>query len=174
METRADEPRRFTNSKTLFYSLFIFIVVFAYSLSHPFRFQSLGSIFTNFLDIIDKNYIFLLCNCILFFLFLDSSGTNQVECDKISVVSVHEYDHNHSLNLHVYNEHEAETEVKQSAILVRVDDEHEMVANVVVEEVEHDDQEEFQQKCEEFIKKVRQSLHQEGRYPMIEYQEFVG
>ncbi|KAM0072814.1 hypothetical protein Hdeb2414_s0001g00040471 [Helianthus debilis subsp. tardiflorus] len=167
METRADEPRVFTNSQTLFYTLFIFIVVFAYSLSHPFRFQSFGSLFTNFLDIIDKNYIFLLCNCILFFLFLDSSVTNN------QVVSVHEYDHNyHSLNLHVHNEHEAETEVKHSAILVRVDDEHEMVGDVVVEEVEHDDQEEFQQKCEEFIKKVRQSLHQEGRYPMIEYQEF--
>ncbi|KAI3786403.1 hypothetical protein L1987_40054 [Smallanthus sonchifolius] len=185
MENRGDEEIRgkFHNS------LLIFIVICISSISLPFRCQFFGLKFTDFLETNDRHCIFVLFNCVLFLLYFLDSGTNQanlIECDKISVASVH--DHGDSWN-HVHNEHELAIEVKQSeqsGILVRDDDDrieapetehgNEIVANVVVEEEEHHDQEEakeFQQKCEAFIKKVKQSMHHEGRLPyaMIGFQE---
>ncbi|KAI3695370.1 hypothetical protein L1987_78367 [Smallanthus sonchifolius] len=177
-------------------SLLIFIVICISSISLPFRCQFFGLKFTDFLETNDRHCIFLLFNCVLFLLYFLDSGTNQaklIEFDKISLASVHYC--SDSWNP-VHNEHELAIEVKQSEqsrILVRVDDDdrieapetedvdneneqygHEIVANVVVEEEEcHDEEEaeEFQQKCEAFIKKVKQGLHHEGPYTMIGFQE---
>ncbi|KAI3809700.1 hypothetical protein L1987_19298 [Smallanthus sonchifolius] len=176
MGNKFDEPRG------PFYNLFIFIIIIITisSLSLPFRFQSFGLNFTKFLDTNERHYIFLLCNGILFFLFLDK-GPNQagpeakkIECNEISISSVD--DQIEDLVLHEYV-----TEVKQieqNGMLVGVDDletehvhdvdyEHEMVAICGVEDEEHDDEDEaneFRQKCEGFIKKVRQSMRYEGDF----------
>ncbi|MFS7983838.1 hypothetical protein Hanom_Chr11g00979331 [Helianthus anomalus] len=181
MGNKLDEPRG------PFYSLFIFIIIIISSLSLPFRFQSFGSNFTKFLDTNDKIYIFLFCNGFLFYLFFDS-GSNQAkpeaketECNEISGSSVDDHKDyllTHNQVDHVRNEHEFAVEVKQidqqNGTLVGVDEhchdriedpetehvhdeEDEMVAMCDVED--EDEANDFRQKCEAFIQKVRQKMH---------------
>ncbi|KAJ0507788.1 hypothetical protein HanIR_Chr11g0510131 [Helianthus annuus] len=112
----------------------------------------------------------------------------ETECNEISVSSVDDHKdylltHDQVEDLvvvHVRNEHEFAVDVKQNGMLVGVDDhchdriedletehvheeEDEMVAMCDVEdEEEHDDEDEandFRQKCEAFIQKVRQNMH---------------
>ncbi|KAK1439770.1 hypothetical protein QVD17_05590 [Tagetes erecta] len=181
--SKLDEP---------FYSIFIFIIIIISSLFQlPLQIQSFASNFAKFVDANDRHYIFLLCNGIVFFLFV-YNGSNQagaeakeIKCDEISVSIVDDVNgHVEDLETkHVQNEHECVMEVKQieqNGMLVGVNDaddhaeielvrdvdyEHEIVV-CEVEDDEYDDDDdgddEFRQKCEEFIKKVRRSMQCEG------------
>ncbi|KAI3675144.1 hypothetical protein L1987_84729 [Smallanthus sonchifolius] len=104
----------------------------------------------------------------------------KIECDEISVSSVDD-----QVDDLVVDEYVTEVkQIEQNGMLVGIDDletervhdvdyEHEMVAICDVEDEEHDDddddddEDEFRQKCEEFIKKVRQSMHNEGDFTSL-------
>ncbi|KAI3769549.1 hypothetical protein L6452_00657 [Arctium lappa] len=181
MENKADEARGqlskvYTTKKRLYIlSIFFFIFFVACSLSLPFQFYSYIS---KLIDINDRHHIFLLCNGILLFLFLNSGSTrtSQTESrhdnavtrvyinDRPEPVVIQEVERN---VISVTNVVQEETKTEQighqiqdpeTQLVVLVDD-HIGNEDEIVATVEDD---EFKQKCEAFIEKVRRSMHHEA------------
>ncbi|XP_024966098.1 uncharacterized protein LOC112506322 [Cynara cardunculus var. scolymus] len=181
MENIADEARgqlsKLYSSKKRLYILSIFIFIFFLSCSLSFHSHVAKSIDSN-----DRHYIFLLCNGILLFLFLDSGSTcisqtqsrldnamttvyindqppepvviQEVERNVISVTSVVEEETEAE-----QIEHQIRDQETQLVVAVdHVGNEDEMVATVEVED------DEFNQKCQAFIDRVKRTMHYEAPY----------
>ncbi|KAI3525360.1 hypothetical protein L1887_04093 [Cichorium endivia] len=132
----------------------------------------------NFLDITDKHLVFLFCNGILYFLLLEERLRQNQAVTRVCIDIDHQPQPTVTLNEVKQIEHlssfvEEKTQVKQIErdVIVSSVDVHEdnievsEAASSTAQEEERDDQmeeaNELYDRCEAFIKKMRQSMHRE-------------
>ncbi|KAL8239354.1 hypothetical protein R6Q59_015921 [Mikania micrantha] len=173
--------RHKTQSKSHFFklknivSIFTFIILFTSTVSLYFYSHNL-SIYT---DYNDRNFIFLICNGILAFLFIISDSTRVSLPKENQTVGVYEIKHQTLIissameQVPVIEEQEEEIDKHGDEIekLVCVPCDHDDVLSIVQDEIDDQmefddavDTEEFNKKCEDFIREMKERLKSESTH----------